>query len=33
MATAKEMGYDTKTYWQLSHPIQQEILHTSYASR
>jgi L-asparaginase II len=28
IATAREMGYDTETYWQSSHPIQQEILHT-----
>lgn len=28
IATAREMGYDTETYWQLSHPIQQDILHT-----
>ncbi|BFH64528.1 asparaginase [Paenibacillus azoreducens] len=28
IATAREMGYDTETYWQPSHPIQQEILHT-----
>lgn len=28
IATAREMGYDTETYWQPSHPIQQDILHT-----
>ncbi|GIO31439.1 MULTISPECIES: asparaginase [Paenibacillus] len=27
IAAARESGYDTETYWQPSHPIQQEIVH------